>query len=72
MRGPLLLAAMTLMGSAQSGGLTPQLADAFEKKIVLVQKQSEQKASQDRATTFTRTPGGGISPISRARNMLVP
>jgi hypothetical protein len=54
MRGPLLLAAMTLMGSAQSGGLTPQLADAFEKKIVLVQKQSEQKASQDRATTFTQ------------------
>lgn len=55
MKWPLLLAAVTLTGSAQSGGgLTPQLADAFEKKIILVQKQSEQKASKDRATTFTQ------------------
>jgi hypothetical protein len=54
MRGPLLIAAMTFMGSAQTGTLTPQLADAFEKKIVLVQKQSEQKSATDRATTFSQ------------------
>ena len=54
MRVPLLFAAVTLMGSAQSGGLTPQLADAFEKKIILVQAQSEQKSSKDRPTTFTQ------------------
>ena len=54
LRSSLLIAVMTVVGSAQSGGLTPQLADAFEKKIVLVQNQSEQKASKDRATTFTQ------------------
>jgi hypothetical protein len=54
MRGSILLAAVTLMGSAQSGGLTPQLADAFEKKIVLVQRQAEQQASKDRPTTFSQ------------------
>jgi len=54
MKGPLLIGAVTLMSSMQAGGLTPQLADAFEKKIVLVQKQGEQKASKDRATTFTQ------------------
>jgi hypothetical protein len=54
MKAPLLFAAMTLMGSAQAGGLSPQLADAFEKKIVLVQKQSEQKTSKPRSTTFTQ------------------
>jgi hypothetical protein len=54
MKAPLLFAAMTLIGSAQSGGLSPQLADAFEKKIVLVQKQSEQKSSKARLTSFTQ------------------
>jgi hypothetical protein len=54
MKGSLLLAAITVMGSAQSGGLTPQLADAFEKKIILVQQQAEQKAAKDRPTTFTQ------------------
>ena len=53
MKWPLLLAAVTLTGS-QSGGLSPQLADAFEKKIVLVQRQSEQHASKDRPTTFSQ------------------
>jgi hypothetical protein len=54
MKWPLLLAAVTLTGSAQSGGLSPQLANAFEKKIVLVQSQAEQKASKDRPTTFSQ------------------
>jgi hypothetical protein len=34
--------------------LTPQLADAFAKKIVLVQNQAEQKSAKDRPTTFTQ------------------
>jgi hypothetical protein len=34
--------------------LTPQLADAFAKKIVLVQKQAEEKASKPRSTSFTQ------------------
>ncbi len=34
--------------------LTPQLADAFAKKIVLVQKQGEQKAVGSRSTAFTQ------------------
>ena len=51
---PLVIAVVTLMSSLQSSGLTPQLASAFEKKIVLIQKQSEQKASKDRPTTFTQ------------------
>jgi hypothetical protein len=54
MKWPLLLAAVTLTGSAQSGSLTPQLADAFERKIVLVQKQAEQQASKERSTSFTQ------------------
>src|SRR5690349_20936470 len=54
MKWPLLLAALSLTASAQSGGLSPQLASAFERKIVLVQSQAEQKASKDRATTFTQ------------------
>jgi len=53
MRGAILIGAM-VMATAQSGGLTPQLADAFEKKIILVQKQSEQKAAKDRVTTFSQ------------------
>lgn len=54
MKWPLLLAAAMLTGTAQSGGLSPQLASAFEKKIVLVQTQSEQQSSKDRPTTFTQ------------------
>jgi hypothetical protein len=34
--------------------LTPQLADAFAKKVVLVQNQAEQKSAKDRPTTFTQ------------------
>ena len=53
MRVPLLIAA--LLSTTQPGsGLTPQLSDAFAKKIVLVQKISEQKAPKDRPTTFTQ------------------
>ena len=54
MKWPLLLAAMTLTSSAQSAGLTPQLADAFERKIVLVQRQAEQQAAKGRATSFSQ------------------
>lgn len=54
MKWPLLFAAVTLTGSVQPGGLSPQLASTFEKKIILVQSQSEQKSSKDRATTFTQ------------------
>lgn len=54
MKWPLLFAALTLTGSAQSGGLSPQLASAFEKKIVLVQRQADQKSSKDRPTNFTQ------------------
>ena len=47
--------ALVLAGSmVQSAALTPQLADAFEKKIVTVQKQAEEKSSKDRPTTFTQ------------------
>jgi len=34
--------------------LTPQLADAFAKKIILVQKMAEEKSPKDRPTTFTQ------------------
>ena len=54
MKWPLLLLALSVTTSAQSGGLTPQLADAFEKKIVLVQTQAEKKSPKDRPTTFTQ------------------
>ena len=49
-----LLLAATLMSSTQQSGLTLQLADAFEKKIVLVQRQAEQTASKDRPTSFSQ------------------
>ena len=55
MRAALILAATAAVGFAQTGGLTPQLADAFEKKIVLVQSQSEQKSAKGRPTTFSQT-----------------
>lgn len=50
-----------LVSLAVSGGLvsaadvlTPKLADAFEKKIVLVQKQAGAKAAKDRPVSFTQ------------------
>jgi len=49
-----LLAALALVGSTAPDVLTPQLAEAFEKKIVLVQGLAEQKSSKDRPTTFTQ------------------
>lgn len=54
MRASLVLSVITLMSSAQSAGLSPQLANAFEKKIVLVQSQAEQKSTKDRATAFSQ------------------
>ena len=52
MRG--LLAAFLVTGLLAADVLTPQLADAFSKKIVLVQKNAEQKAAKERVTTFTQ------------------
>ena len=51
-----LLAALAIAGSFVSAAdvLTPQLADAFAKKIVLVQKQGEEKAFKARPTAFTQ------------------
>src|SRR5687767_262117 len=51
-----LLAALAIAGSLVSAAdvLTPQLADAFAKKIVLVQKQGEEKAFKARSTAFTQ------------------
>ncbi|HYB94629.1 MAG TPA: hypothetical protein VEC39_06635 [Vicinamibacterales bacterium] len=53
MRG-LLLAALVFVTSSAADVLTPQLADAFEKKVVLVQKQAAQKSAKDRRTAFTQ------------------
>ena len=52
MRG--LIVASLVLGSMTTDVLTPQLADAFEKKIVQVQKNAGQKASKERATSFTQ------------------
>ena len=51
-----LLAALVVGGSLVSAAdvLTPQLADAFAKKIVLLQKQGEQKVVGTRSTAFTQ------------------
>jgi len=51
-----LLAASALTGAMVLAAdvLTPQLADAFAKKIVLVQKLAEEKSPKDRPTTFTQ------------------
>lgn len=51
-----LFVALLPFGSLLSAAdvLTPQLADAFARKIVLVQKQSEEKTSTTRATAFTQ------------------
>jgi hypothetical protein len=53
MRG--LFAAFLVTGLLAADVLTPQLADAFSKKIVLVQKNAEQKAAKERVTTFTQS-----------------
>ena len=47
-----LVIAGSLMSAAQA--LTPQLADAFAKKIVLVQKMADETSPKDRATVFTQ------------------
>src|SRR3954471_21037986 len=49
-----LLAALTIAGVVTADVLTPQLADAFAKKIVLVQGNAGKKAAKDRATTFSQ------------------
>ena len=54
MRGISLLAALAIAGSTAADVLTPQLADAFEKKIVLVQKIADQDSGKPRATAFSQ------------------
>jgi hypothetical protein len=51
-----LLALLAIAGSLATAAdvLTPQLADAFEKKIVLVQKMAGEKSSKPRPTSFTQ------------------
>jgi hypothetical protein len=51
-----LLATLAIAGSLVTAAdvLTPQLADAFEKKIVLVQKQAERESAKPRSTAFTQ------------------
>jgi hypothetical protein len=50
----MLLAAVVFGGSVMADVLTPQLAAAFEKKVILVQKQSGVKAAKERPTAFTQ------------------
>ena len=52
MRG--LIVASLVFGSMTTDVLTPQLADAFEKKIVQVQNNAGQKSSKERPTSFTQ------------------
>ena len=51
-----LLATLAIAGSLVTAAdvLTPQLADAFEKKIILVQKQAERESAKPRSTAFTQ------------------
>lgn len=49
-----LLATIVIAGAASADVLTPQLGAAFEKKVVLVQKQAGLKASKERPTAFTQ------------------
>jgi hypothetical protein len=51
-----LLAGLAIATSLVSAAdvLSPRLADDFAKKIVLVQKQAEQKSSKVRSTAFTQ------------------
>jgi hypothetical protein len=54
MRGISLLAVLAISGSTAADVLTPQLADAFERKIVLVQKIADANSSKGRATAFSQ------------------
>ena len=54
MRG-VLIAALTLVSTTTADVLSPKLADAFEKKVVLVQDRADQKAAKDRPTSFTQS-----------------
>lgn len=54
MRALTLIAAFVIAGAAPHDALTPQLADAFEKKIVLVQNHANQKTAKPLATTFSQ------------------
>jgi hypothetical protein len=51
-----VFAAVTILTAAISAAdvLTRPLADAFAKKVVLVQKQADEKSSKPRATAFTQ------------------
>jgi hypothetical protein len=49
-----LLAAVAIAGSTAADVLTPQLADAFEKKIVLVQNHANAKSGKARSTAFSQ------------------
>jgi hypothetical protein len=49
-----LIVASLVFGSMTTDVLTPQLADAFEKKIVQVQKNAGQKSGKERPTSFTQ------------------
>ena len=49
-----LLAAVALSGSTAADVLTPQLADAFEKKIVLVQEHANANSGKPRSTAFSQ------------------
>ena len=49
-----LVVALTIAGSTAADVLTPQLADAFEKKIVLVQKIADQDSGKPRTTAFSQ------------------
>ena len=51
-----LLAASAITGAMVLAAdvLTPQLADVFAKKIILVQKMADENSPKDRPTTFTQ------------------
>ena len=54
MRGISLLAVLALAGSTTADVLTPQLADVFEQKIVLVQKIANEDSGRARSTAFSQ------------------
>ena len=66
-----VIVASFVFASMNADVLTPQLADAFEKKIVLVQKNAEHKSSKERPTSFTQAEtnsylkfnAGGLLPV---------
>ena len=49
-----LIVASLIVGSMTADVLTPQLAGAFEKKIVVIQNNAAQKSAKTRSTTFTQ------------------